>query len=508
MSTSVRAVLIEQTVRTKRSTYADIRGLIEESELKLASLDSEIANFKLPMTRHEPELPFLESETPIPSHLIKQRDHERATAAALRHLIAPVRSLPIELLAEIFSLTIRDKEVILARRYKHFQDAYRVSHVCSEWQQITLCTPQLWTGTVLVTSLKSRNPTADVDGLRAWLARSNPLSIPVCLSGLRNLQVLPPIVEEMLHVAHRWKSLHLEDSASPIFYQRLVEYSLDSLQEADLAPERYGPDSSVPRLGSTPLLREVVVKPDPLLGLPWEQLTTLTLMYGLPNPTRGIIAQCANLITLNVDTGPLDEIDPRPTIIFPGLHELSLIFRSEDQAPVGPFLAYLDTPALGSLSLALYSDYLPIPWPETSLTAFQLRAQNITHLRVDHSTLTSNELIAALVHAPFLTRLDIYCCTGLDDAFILALHYKVGATPLVPLLNYISLVELSEALSEDLLAEMFSSRWWTDEELVAPSTPSPVTRWSHIVLAPPYEFSFTGYFSEDIKRRGLPAEFH
>ncbi|KAJ7727359.1 hypothetical protein B0H16DRAFT_1210998, partial [Mycena metata] len=123
-----------------------IRRLIAGSEIRLASLESKIAELESAAAPMEDDstLKSVECEAPLASSLLEQRDRERITAAVLRHLVAPIRTLPVELFAEIFSLTIRDESDFL---YKptHFQDAYRVSHVCSEWRQIALSTPQLWT---------------------------------------------------------------------------------------------------------------------------------------------------------------------------------------------------------------------------------------------------------------------------------------------------------------------------------------------------------------------------
>ncbi|KAJ7355895.1 hypothetical protein DFH08DRAFT_630400, partial [Mycena albidolilacea] len=81
----------------------------------------------------ENEIDALASQT---STLAELRDRECAAGAALRFLIAPIRTIPVELLAEIFVLTIRESS--------HIQDAFAVSHVCCHWRQIANNTPRLW----------------------------------------------------------------------------------------------------------------------------------------------------------------------------------------------------------------------------------------------------------------------------------------------------------------------------------------------------------------------------
>ncbi|KAJ7251150.1 hypothetical protein B0H12DRAFT_994479, partial [Mycena haematopus] len=67
--------------------------------------------------------------------LVELRDRERACVAALRHLISPIHTLPVELLAQIFELAIRDYIP---------KDLFRISQVCSHWRQVSHSTPRLW----------------------------------------------------------------------------------------------------------------------------------------------------------------------------------------------------------------------------------------------------------------------------------------------------------------------------------------------------------------------------
>ncbi|KAJ7264933.1 hypothetical protein B0H12DRAFT_1011517, partial [Mycena haematopus] len=112
----MRAVVLEQRERTRKNSKADVERFIEESELKITSLESQI------------------------SALVELRDRERACVAALRHLLSPIRALPVELLAEIFELMIRDYNY----SYAYIQAVFRISQVCSDWRQVAHSTPRLW----------------------------------------------------------------------------------------------------------------------------------------------------------------------------------------------------------------------------------------------------------------------------------------------------------------------------------------------------------------------------
>ncbi|KAJ7726486.1 hypothetical protein B0H16DRAFT_1592387 [Mycena metata] len=459
------------------------------------------------MEEDRPDASKLNSyEAPVaPSSLLEQRDRERITAAVLRHLAAPIRSLPVELLAEIFSLTIRDKELLYLSHFQHFQDAYRVSHVCSEWQQIALCTPQLWTGTVAITVEEAG---ADADGLRAWLARSDPLPMPVVLAGLWNSEALhlPPVLEELLRVAPRWGILHLDGFLPPMFYQRLTECTLDSLEAANLVP-LYSDDIETVNssLGVSPRLRKLDVNADPALDMPWAQLTDLTLAYGSASVCLDILAHCTNLVTLTLNADLVDDIGTNVTL--PSLRVLTLSLCSERQTQLSPFLDFLSAPALENCSISFISE--SISWTQAAFAAFLLRSPNITYLRLLWCPLTSNDLIAALVHATSLTHLELNGCHRLDDAFLLALHYKVDTLPLVPLLHDFQFQNMSELPTESLLAEMLVSRWRTDDELASSPIALPAARWSHVSLTIQHTISFTKDFRDaiqELQRQGLPVE--
>ncbi|KAF7365418.1 hypothetical protein MVEN_00414500 [Mycena venus] len=94
-------IFLEQTARTSGSSKTQMQLFIEESKSRIALLDSQIAVF------------------------IMLRERERSTLAALQSLAAPVRTLPVELLAEIFILSLRLKTRL---RLSHFKKAFRISH--------------------------------------------------------------------------------------------------------------------------------------------------------------------------------------------------------------------------------------------------------------------------------------------------------------------------------------------------------------------------------------------
>ncbi|KAF7357460.1 hypothetical protein MSAN_01342100 [Mycena sanguinolenta] len=455
----VRAALLEQTERTRHCSKADIEQFIEESELKILALESQI------------------------NALMELRDSQRACVLALKHIVSPIRTLPVELLVEIFELAIEDRT--------HIDDVHRISQVCSDWRQAAHGTPRLWTRTLRVKLCKGD----EVDGLKAWLARSAPLPIRISFppeSGDIDVNILV----EVLRVATRWRSLKLGCTLPRWLVRQLSKCRLNSLEDLDLEIIHDNETNSIPISFTTvPRLRKLIINlidfpaaPQPLV--PWVQLTDLTISNRDHDVIFGILAQCANLIAASVTTGgrQLPQVR-RDIVILSQLHTLSLLFecRYSVARHITPFFDNLSTPVLRSLCVK-FDDRAQ--WTQAHFTAFQLRAQcNITQLEFARTNwyiardplLTSDDLGAIIRYAPSLTHLKLTGCgNAFDDAFIRTLYanYKDGVAPLVPHLHNLVLGSRSRTFSDDILAGMIASRWWTDTQLVPPT----VARWTHVKL--------------------------
>ncbi|KAK7030529.1 hypothetical protein R3P38DRAFT_845267 [Favolaschia claudopus] len=146
----MRDLLSQQRGRINQASKAQVLQFIADSKSNIQNLQSQIIML---------------------SGLLR---NERAVCAALQHLNAPIRTLPVELLAEIFLFMLRDGESGARDVKKNLciSDTYRVSHVCSEWRQIALATPKLWTAPIQLTCSPEHSRLGKV--LRALFARSAP----------------------------------------------------------------------------------------------------------------------------------------------------------------------------------------------------------------------------------------------------------------------------------------------------------------------------------------------
>ncbi|KAJ7307653.1 hypothetical protein DFH08DRAFT_1051513, partial [Mycena albidolilacea] len=128
--------------------------------------------------------------------------------------------------------------------------------------------------------------------------------------------------------------------------------------------------------------------------------------------------------------------------------------------------------------------------PQAHFTAFQLRAPNITRLEFTHSLLfISDDLIAAIRNVPSLTHLKIDCCNKcFDDAPIRSLYHKDGVTLLAPHFHNLVVKTHIVNFTEEVLAGMIVSRWWTVTELASYAVLPAVARWTYVELEFPSRF--------------------
>ncbi|KAJ6466323.1 hypothetical protein C8R45DRAFT_877011 [Mycena sanguinolenta] len=467
----IRSALLEQTERTRHCSKADIEWFIEESESRIISLQEEVdALFEL----HDSKRACILAPDAQLTALVELRDSQRACVLALRCIISPVRTLPVELLSEIFTLSIGDDT--------HIRDAHRISQVCAHWRQVAHSTPRLWDRPLTVDLCEGK---AVADWLKAWLRRSFPLPIAISFTPVHG-EITPTILEEVLEVAPRSSSLQF-----PIMYQmplsfvlQLSQRRLDSLEELELG--RIDETDHIPLAFTAPRLRKFsMAYPRPWqITVPWTQLTDLVLHSHSHKITFGILAQCTNLLRTSITTAAWHRVpEPIPDhdILVLGQLRTLILHCMEDSGAITPFFDYVSTPRLRILRLCVDREQ---PWTPASFTTFQLRISNMTRLEFAQSySLTSNDVVTALIHASRLTHLKIsYCAQCFDDVLIHTLYYyKDGVKPLLPRLYNLVVCHYKKTnFTETMLAGMIASRWWSDTELASYAAPPAVARWTHV----------------------------
>ncbi|KAK7061219.1 F-box domain-containing protein [Favolaschia claudopus] len=460
---SMREILAEQVERIKAS----------------GKLDSNIAALRMQITT-----------------LVELRDRDSAVRAVLQHLIAPIRTLPVEILSEIFLHTLGE-----ATQYgnSHIRAAYRVSHVCSEWRHVAATTAQLWTGPITLYFDRTWTEPEDATyaaGLREWLARSASVSIPFTLQlpwvNLQNSMNLRTL-EEVVHVASRWRSLQFNGPGHRAlsFLGQFKSDSLLCLEELELwtttQDEEMVDPTNIQCFSAAPKLRKLSINASCRVPMPWAQLTALTLRsISTSDALANILNRCPTLVHADINLPkwelPAGGID---LIVLNHLRTLVLNFVEDGPLAMG-FVAHLCVPVLDDLRL--YFDIgLEQNWDEESFTTFQSRSPSITRLdlEIPDGTLhiSSHAFRNVFLHTPLLSHLKIFVEHFCDVALLELLTYTDSdAQPLVPHLCSVKFTDTQFGIVGDALASMIRSRWWTDEELVSRPSPPAVARWSEVNL--------------------------
>ncbi|KAJ6519193.1 hypothetical protein C8R45DRAFT_1117323 [Mycena sanguinolenta] len=270
---------------------------------------------------------------------------------------------------------------------------------------------------------------------------------------------LPHLLPQGLRLqsASRWQSLRFSPYAPGWLLEHLADSRLDFLEEFELrrvlAGDAMGFEpSTIHSFTNAPRLRRLTLNPYVApIPIPWVQLTDITLTAAI---TSDIL------------------LDIFAHWIYAGIHAMQ-------------FLDYLSTPALDELHLHFLLDR-SVEWAEATFAAFQQRSPNITKLKIGGRGLfiPPDALIAALRHAPSLTHLLVDdFCGAIDDTLLEALCFTHDVEPLVPRLHSLALaVSVGFPQLEDVLANLITSQWWTDAELMLRSEAPAVDRQRRIKL--------------------------
>ncbi|KAJ7175104.1 hypothetical protein C8R43DRAFT_1057757 [Mycena crocata] len=249
-------------------------------------------------------------------------------------LVSPMRSIPAEILQEIFTHCLRSKN----HPIMHTSEApLLLGRVCSTWRTISLSTPSLWSsvhvvipppqGVCLTESspiTDSPNVSARYEGLRTWFQRSGdcPLSISLFAPDSFDFpKFTQAFVDLIISYHRRCKVLKLVqlpfEYINPLLRLGGGFEMLELLDVVCPGPDLdNAEDVQFPRV--PPSLRGLSLNLDHanviIAGCPWEQITTLCLQcnsgtfFGLdPTQLLALLGQCSKLERCRL-AFPLDDV--------------------------------------------------------------------------------------------------------------------------------------------------------------------------------------------------------
>ncbi|KAJ7465316.1 hypothetical protein FB451DRAFT_434486 [Mycena latifolia] len=445
-------------------------------------------------------------------------------SGALAELEVPetpsIHTIPYELLAKIliFALTPRADPKYGGTKVASVDDVLVLCQVCGRWRKVARNTPQLWVADKFP-KIVPKDWKVSFGTTEMFLERSAPLPISINLYPTATKYRtygpdLPAILDTLSSAAHRWKSFTMytaDAETDTVALARIPADKLDSLKRLVLTLHNSSNRETwdCPELTvflPAPRLRDVRIDvrnaTSNFLLLPWAQLTRLFLTYDSPQSCLDILVCCSNVVSVDLHTRQWKEEDDigitRP-VCLAHLEVLAIdMIIWEMGEHLAPFLERFKLPALKSLSLslglALPIDYdWWISWLTPALIPFLMQSPNLERLYTN-DCLYPEDIRDILQHTPSLTKL-VFTETSINDDFFAALRYS-ETEQLAPKLETVELLNVGSEFEESSIAEMIESRWWPDDE---PLAPAGVARLKRVQLQNEYDPPWN--FSEEFKEK-------
>ncbi|GLB42436.1 hypothetical protein LshimejAT787_1104510 [Lyophyllum shimeji] len=293
-------------------------------------------------------------------------DHARSH----RHAVEPpppINRLPVELLADVFFLSLQDNRVMKgpprSRKFPGLSfspgwssDPMILASVCRHWRAVALTTPMLWSSLAILCSQRKHH----IPLLRTWLERSADCPLTICLvepfrESKERAQWWPQqqalatdILSLLITQAYRWKAIDFRFSLGiPVVLANIPHGTLRALESAtifssegrSLSPlEFLSLDQVWEAVHASPSLRkarwEAVYLEHRLQDIPCTQLTSIEVTISIDS-LFDLLSLCHNLVDLHFTDARLEsdaDSPPRSSnhphshalLVLPHLRNLSL----------------------------------------------------------------------------------------------------------------------------------------------------------------------------------------
>lgn len=363
-----KQVLIELNTRIKCNK--------EEYEEKLA-----LMNEQMVLKYAKKSEKYKERYEPILETLEVNKKRIEAEIMAQLAVIAPIKKLPIELLAMIFVLSVKNDGGLK-----------RLLLVCKAWKAVAETTPRLWND-INMTFVSSRHykaikcPTGSPFCIRCYtmtdfqkvIKRVAQVELSLAIMGLQKgmnvaqrafmVNLLPQCERLFMSV---WACDLFRDQDIPISLPRLIELSIEEPRKVE------GGVMNIPKL-IVPCLQNLWLK---RVGLePWcnqgifnRKLTHLSIQYAETPIDPGIFAECTSLRNLVLIGSPIAQTWIESKYPFLSLEELTLSTKEADI-----LLPLMDMPLL----ITLFIKYYGAHQPDNSLQTKGLKFPNLKTVQVE-----------------------------------------------------------------------------------------------------------------------------
>lgn len=327
-------------------------------------------------------------------------------------------NLPAEILQEVFFWCLptpsnASQQAVFMRRETLSSSRYApllLCHVCRQWRDVALSSPNLWTTLSVIVRLGVAVPAPDLVSL--WLSRSGALPLDLALYQQNDSNANCVAVGHILDIFEqrilRWGKVHLElsgpcstrlgigdERAGPLLEDFRLYISDNFSREEDL----FSVFNYVPRLQSLHVSRipRLDLSGGSSTQVPWKQLTHLSLDYvpAIGTALR-ILDMSPDLETcaMKIDTIRGSPLYNPPHL--PKLHTLSINLGFESLAW---FLDHLTLPRLTDLKVSVRGPLEQYRWAQEQFDAFVTRSScRIRRLEIHDTGMTSSEFASSIQH--------------------------------------------------------------------------------------------------------------
>ena len=179
-------------------------------------------------------------------------------------ILAPIRRLPAEILAEIFVLCMNSD----ISSFDLTQSPLLVGQVCKGWRQVALSTQTLWSSITVTDYHRNSSEMA-----KLWMSRATSAPLTIRLdSTLRHSSTIEPAIAVLVQYCDRWQHLDIN------FHRRMHVSCLSSIRHHLPLLESLRIQGSADFSGIfqvAPRLQTLCVDAPVSLKVPWYQLTEL-----------------------------------------------------------------------------------------------------------------------------------------------------------------------------------------------------------------------------------------
>ncbi|KAJ7366597.1 hypothetical protein DFH08DRAFT_1072066 [Mycena albidolilacea] len=383
MDLAIESILKSNNPPDTHQAHA-MRGLLASALSELSALDATL--LKLPL---------------VSAELQKQRNCCGETVTALRSALSPLRSIPPEILAEVF-LVCRD-EALWSFTYS-IADVYRVpmllTHVSSRWRGVCLSTQHLWDNVIIDVDAATAMPSHNL--VRQIIARSGMLPLRVSLTTAHSTSDIDPrYLQQVLAVLFEAQD-------------RLQDISLDILY-LDLPTAFWGQSRRFPLLSSVKI--ELRDEEDGIFDSAGVVILRRAIFLSLRVPlnarvARDLLIQCPELHMFDVLLDSADSsMQPLKKIYsYKDLSHFTIFFEVDQHEFLALFFAQLAFPSHRYLLFSSQTESTHILQELYHRAPFKL--VDLVLMELDHGT---DDIISFLQLLPSLQTLVLECF-GFTDA--------------------------------------------------------------------------------------------